>query len=82
MLSIVQSFRKSDICRKYSHANTVFILQLSGNGGLNSYLGYNNNNYNGQRNLGFGYYRNTDQYGFGPSREANYYSGTGYRGYN
>ncbi|XP_055306402.1 keratin, type I cytoskeletal 10-like, partial [Sitodiplosis mosellana] len=48
-----------------------------GNGGLQSYGGYNNNNYSGQRNLGFGYSRGTDSYGFGgPSRELNYYSGT------
>lgn len=63
--------------------NTQF---TRGNGGLQSYNGYSNNNYNGQRNLGFGYYRGTDQYGFGggsaPSRDLSYYSGTGYRGYN
>lgn len=56
-----------------------------GNGGLSSYMGYNNNNYNGQRNLGYGYYRNSDQYGFVPSSRdmnLNYLSGTGYRGYN
>lgn len=53
-----------------------------GNGGLSSYNGYSNNNYGGQRNLGFGYYRGTDSYGFLPSRETNYYSGTGYRGYS
>lgn len=52
-----------------------------GNGGLQSYNGYNNNNYNGQRNVGFGYYRGTDSNGFIPSRELNYYSGAGYRGY-
>lgn len=53
-----------------------------GNGGLNSYLGYDNNNYSGQRNLGYGYYRNSDSYGFLPSRDSNFYSRNGYRGYN
>lgn len=62
--------------------NIKLILFTWGNGGLQSYGGYTNNNYGGQRNLGFGYYRGTDSYGFGPSREMNYYSGTGYRGYN
>lgn len=55
-----------------------------GNGGLNSYYGYNNNNnYQGQRNLGFGYYRGTNSYGFIPSRESSFPTeGGGYRGYN
>lgn len=42
-----------------------------GNGGLNSYFGYNNDkNYQGHRNLGFGYYRGTNAYGFIPSRDS------------
>lgn len=53
-----------------------------GNGGFSQYMGYNNPNYNGQRNLGYGYYRNSDSYGFTPSRDLNYLSGTGYRGYS
>lgn len=53
-----------------------------GNGGLPSYIGYNNQNYNGKRNLGFGYYHGTNSYGLIPSREMGYTPGTGYRGYN
>lgn len=55
-----------------------------GNGGLNSYYGYNNNNnYQGHRNLGYGYYRGTNSYGFIPSQEGSFPTeGGGYRGYN
>lgn len=54
-----------------------------GNGKLNSYYGYNQNNYQGHRNLGFGYYRGTNAYGFIPSQESTFPSeGGGYRGYN
>lgn len=54
-----------------------------GNGGLNSYYGYsNNNNYQGHRNLGYGYYRGTNAYGFIPSRESSFPTEGGYRGYN
>ncbi|XP_058986391.1 prisilkin-39 isoform X1 [Musca domestica] len=34
-----------------------------GNGGLRQYSGYWNPNYHGRRNLGYGYYKNTDRYG-------------------
>uniref|UniRef100_A0A1L8EIS6 Putative secreted protein n=1 Tax=Haematobia irritans TaxID=7368 RepID=A0A1L8EIS6_HAEIR len=34
-----------------------------GNGGLHQYYGYWNPNYVGRRNLGYGYYKNTDRYG-------------------
>ncbi|XP_067647455.1 keratin-associated protein 19-2 [Eurosta solidaginis] len=34
-----------------------------GNGGLNQYYGYKNPLYSGQRNRGYGYYKNTDRYG-------------------
>lgn len=77
-------FNPNDTNNKFKPGQTdQQINQFSGgNGGLPSYNGYGTNNYNGQRNLGFGYYRGTDSYGFLPSRETNFYSGTGYRGYN
>lgn len=79
------SLPKLTICAEHLNLlsqNNVAFMSNEGNGGLQSYNGYANSNYGGQRNLGFGYYRGTDSYGFLPSREVNYYSGTGYRGYN
>lgn len=53
-----------------------------GNNGILSYLGYQNSNYHGQRNRGFGYYQGSDANGFIPLRENDYQTGNGYRGYN
>ncbi|KAM7357187.1 uncharacterized protein ACRADG_002658 [Cochliomyia hominivorax] len=51
-----------------------------GNGGLQQYYGYWNPNYTGQRNLGYGYYTNTDQYGL-PKYSTDRVSYS-YRGYS
>lgn len=48
-----------------------------GNGGLQQYYGYWNPSYTGQRNLGYGYYSNTDQYGLPKYTTNSQY----YRGY-
>ena len=48
-----------------------------GNGGLQSYFGYNNDNYYGNRNLGFGYYTGTNPTGVTSSNLV-----SGFRGYN
>lgn len=60
----------------------------NGNGGLPSYSGYNNNNYYGNRNMGFGYYQGTNSYGLGVPNLPNtgnitpQNNPTGFRGYN
>lgn len=36
---------------------------FGGNGGLPTYYGYNSNNYYGNRNLGYAYYKNTNTNG-------------------
>lgn len=43
----------------------------NGNAGLPSYSGYNNNNYYGNRNMGFGYYQGTNSFGLGVPSLAN-----------
>lgn len=54
---------------------------FGGNGGLPTYYGYNSNNYYGNRNNGFGYYKDTSAEGL--SRSADIRDGShGHRGYN
>ncbi|XP_053659284.1 prisilkin-39-like [Anopheles marshallii] len=50
---------------------------FGGNGGLQSYYGYNNDNYYGNRNLGYGYYTGTSPSGYVGSTLV-----SGFRGYN
>ncbi|XP_035894090.1 prisilkin-39 isoform X1 [Anopheles stephensi] len=50
---------------------------FGGNGGLQSYYGYNNDNYYGNRNLGYGYYSGTSPSGYVGSTLV-----SGFRGYN
>ncbi|KAI8126274.1 hypothetical protein CVS40_3617 [Lucilia cuprina] len=58
-----------------------------GNGGLQQYSGYWDPNYSGRRNLGYGYYRNTDIYGLPKATSDQYGSrerdrvSYSYRGY-
>lgn len=54
---------------------------FGGNGGLPTYYGYNSNNYYGNRNNGFGYYKDTSAEGL--SRLSDSRDGShGHRGYN
>lgn len=53
----------------------------SGNGGLPSYLGYYDQDYQGHRNLGYGYHRGTDAFGFFRPREP-IPRVNGFRGYD
>ncbi|XP_073837471.1 uncharacterized protein isoform X1 [Musca autumnalis] len=61
-----------------------------GNGGLPQYSGYWNPNYHGRRNLGYGYYKNTDRYGLPKLTKAASYNShqesdcipQSHRGYN
>ncbi|XP_013116141.1 prisilkin-39 isoform X1 [Stomoxys calcitrans] len=50
-----------------------------GNGGLRQYNGYWNPNYVGRRNLGYGYYKNTDRYGLPKLVKEHRYGGGGGR---
>lgn len=52
---------------------------LGGNNGLTSYVGYNNNQYQGGGNLGYGYY---DSNLFENQNARPQYVPSGYRGYN
>lgn len=55
------------------------IKGLGGNGGLNSYYGYNNDGYSGGGNLNYGYY---DSNLFVNRNVRPQYYPSGYRGYN
>lgn len=73
----------------YNGLGTNFIGQggyggyggFGGNGGLPSYYGYNTNDYYGNRNIGYGYYSNTNLNGF-PRTYTSPSIISGYRGYN